>query len=394
MRRSLRYAAAFVLGAALAASLAVGSLAAQSVLASRGLGYPIDPVDARSRGLGGVSVGLADPGFSLVNPAAPAGLAAPGFSATFQPDAYDATAGDLATDGTTARFPLLQLAFPVRGGLTGFVGYGAYLDQHWKVEQADSIDLPTGRVGVIDRVVSAGAVARLRAGAAYRLSDRLAVGAAADVITGAVRDSATRSIGEGMFGSFSGVTYRYRGVGAAAGVRWTPSGALSVAAAVTGGGQITAEAAEDSVGGEREKSYPRPLEVDAGASAHVTQNLLLAVSGRWSGWSAADAELAGSGGARDAVTGSLGVEYEGVSLFGRPAPLRLGARYTQLPFRWGSVADGNEFPNEQALSAGAGVRLGAARLDAAAERGRRGGDAAGFEEPFWRFSFTVSVLGR
>jgi hypothetical protein len=33
-------------------------------------------------------------------------------------------------------------------------------------------------------------------------------------------------------------------------------------------------------------------------------------------------------------------------------------------------------------------------LDAAVERGSRGGDAAGFEEPFWRGSLSVTLFAR
>jgi hypothetical protein len=395
MSRTVRRAAP-LLGAALAAALAAAPSDAQSVLSSRGLGYPIEPLDARARGLGGVTVGLPEPSFSMINPAAPVGLPAPGFVVTFQPDQYDATAGTVATSGTTSRFPLLQAAFPVGGRFTGSIGYGAFLDQHWQVEQADSIDVTGGRVPVTDRFVSTGAVARFRVGAGYRATDRLALGIAADVLTGAVRDSSIRVLGEDFIAATSGVTYRYSGIGVSAGARWTPSEALTLAAAVTGGGEITAKAADEDEDGEREeKSYARPLEVDAGASARIAQNAIVAASARWTGWSAANDELTLSGGARDALSASLGVEYEGVRVLGRPLPLRLGARYTQLPFRWGLEGE-TEFPEERALSAGAGLRLagGQARLDAAAERGERGGGSAGFEEPFWRFSFSVSVLGR
>jgi hypothetical protein len=401
MSRTVFRAAALLPAAALAAASLAAPLAAQSALASRGLGYPIEPLDARARGMGGVTTGLAEPGFSMINPAAAVGIPAPGFVVTFQPDEYDFTSGGVGTSGTTARFPLLQAAFPVRGRFVGSIGYGAYLDQNWQVQQTDSLDLAGGRAEVTDRFVSNGALARFRVGAGYRATDRLAVGVAADLVTGAVRDSSSRFLGETFVSATSGVTYRYSGIGLAAGARWNATDALTVAAAVSGGGEITAEAADDNEDDDlevpaQEKSYPRPLEVDAGASARIAQTAVVALSARWVGWSGADDELSGSGGARDALSASLGVEYDGFNLFGRPVPLRLGGRYTQLPFRWEGVDSGNEFPEERALSAGAGLRLagGLARLDAAAERGWRGGDAAGFEEPFWRFSFSLSVLGR
>jgi hypothetical protein len=118
------------------------------------------------------------------------------------------------------------------------------------------------------------------------------------------------------------------------------------------------------------------------------------LSGRWAGWSAVNDELtAASGGARDAAAVAGGGEYTGLSLFRKAMPVRLGARYGQLPFRWSSTA---EFPTERAVTAGLGLGLGggAASLDASAERGWRGGAAAGVDEPYWRFSFSVRVLGR
>ena len=66
-------------GAALLAGFLAAPAGAQSVFASRGLGYPIEPLDARSRGLGGVTTGLAEPAASLVNPASVAGTPVYGF---------------------------------------------------------------------------------------------------------------------------------------------------------------------------------------------------------------------------------------------------------------------------------------------------------------------------
>ena len=87
--------------------------------------------------------------------------------------------------------------------------------------------------------------------------------------------------------------------------------------------------------------------------------------------------------------GGTGAKRQG----GGALPLRIGGRYEQLPFRWTSTA---EFPNERAVTAGLGFGFngGAALIDASAERGWRGGTAAGVDEPYWRFSFSLSILGR
>jgi hypothetical protein len=376
-------------GAALL-TLAAAPAAAQSVFASRGLGYPLEALDARSRALGGVTTGLAEPTPSLVNPASVAGLQAYAFVVALQPDRFDATIGPLETKGSTVRFPLLTAALPVTSRLTLQVGYGAYLDQHWQVVQNDSIDLSTGRVGVEDRFASAGGVARFQGGAGYMLSDRLAIGASVDVFTGAAHDTAVRTI-TGFLPATSEVTYTYSGLGGGLGVRFQPTDRTSLSAAVHGGGRIRAES--DSAGAET-KEYTNPLSVDAGASARLGSAMTVVASGRWAGWSAVDEELAAeSGGARDAMGASAGVEYVGLSFFRKPLPVRLGARYAQLPFRWQGAA---EFPNERAVTGGLGLSFsgGAALIDASAERGWRGGASAGVDEPYWRFSFSLRILGR
>jgi hypothetical protein len=270
------------------------------------------------------------------------------------------------------------------------IGYGSYLDQHWQVAQNDSLTLSTGRVAVNDRFVSAGGVARFQGGVGYRLTEKLSAGVSLDVFTGAAHDSVVRTIGN-LRASVTGVTYTYSGIGAGAGLRFQPLTNLSVSAAVHGGGHI--RASSDSSGSER-KDYTNPLTVDAGASALLGGNLVVVGSGHWAGWGRLNDELAASGGARDATSFAGGVEYQGLQLFRKVLPLRVGGRYGQLPFRWTGASA--EFPAERAVTAGLGWRFGgrAAAIDAGAERGWRGGSAAGIDEPYWRFSFSLQILGR
>lgn len=388
--RALTFRGLALAAAALAASF--GPASAQSILASRGIGFPIEALDARSRGLGGITTGLGEPALSLINPAGAAGIVAPAISVTYQPDWYDATAGNEQTDGMTSRFPAFQIGFPV-GRLAATLGYGAFLDQHWRVERVDSIDLVTGREEVTDRFISDGAIARFRVGLAYSVSERFGVGLAADLYTGGVRDTVVRRIGD-LDPAVSATTFRYRGVGISAGARWSPNEALTVAASVSRSGALTGES-NDSVDAE-EKEYEAPFIVDAGASARIAPTLLVALSGRWAGWSAAEEDLSEAGGARDEVSVSGGLEYDGFTLLRQPLPVRLGGRFSRLPFRWDEAAVGNEFPDERAITGGVGIRLagGAGLLDVAGERGWRGGDAAGVDESYWRAVVSVSLFAR
>ncbi|HEU0016665.1 MAG TPA: hypothetical protein VFQ45_23485 [Longimicrobium sp.] len=378
-------------GAALCAALCTafaGALPAQSSLSARGLGYPLEPLTARARALGGAEAALPEPALSLVNPAAVVGLPAGGFSVTFQSDGFTPE-GDDADETTTTRFPAVQVAFPFGERAVLTVGYAAFLDQNWRVEREDTLDLSSGRTPVVDRFAASGGVARFRAGGGYRVLGRLDVGATIDVYTGALRDTLVRFIRD-FETTRLGADYRWQGVGLTGGARWRGE-AFSVGASLSAGGTLEVEPRDSAAGG---KSYTLPVTFNAGASARVAQQLLVAASLRWQGWSAADGELAESGGARDALSAGGGIEFEGFSLLGRRAPLRLGARMTQLPFR--DDAAGTEFADERALTGGLGLQFagGQANLDLAGEIGRRGGDTAGLDESFWRVSLSLSLLSR
>jgi hypothetical protein len=384
--RSLGTAAA----AAVLSLLCAGQAPAQSLLSAAGLGTPLEPVDARARALGGLPVGLPDPQMSLVNPAAAMGLPAAGLTVTFQADQVASVAGDQDQDFTTARFPVIQAAFPIGTRLVTTVGYAAVLDQNWAVEHNDSIFVTGQQISVLDRFRSSGGVARLRGGVGYRLLPRLDVGAAVDLYTGAVRDTVYRVFTEGGIApSITGSTYEWQGLGFSAGARWRGS-ALSLSAAVSAGGGLTA-AAQDS--GVASKEYSLPVQVDVGGSARIAQQTLVAVSARWQGWGAADEDVSASGGARDATQVAGGIEYEALRFLSRPVPLRVGGRYARLPFRYDGDAD---FVDERAATAGIGIVFGggAASLDLSGERGWRGGNSAGLDESFWRVSLSLSLLGR
>jgi long-subunit fatty acid transport protein len=400
--RILRGAAAALLAAA--GLLAEGApAAAQSLLASRGLGYVNPPVDGRARGLGGAALALPGGGLSLVNPAAISALPAPAITMAFQPDFYTSALPGQDTDGTTARFPLLNAVFPFGTRWTFSAGFGSYLDQTWAVETSDTLSLPGRRVAVTDRFASRGGVTRIRGGAAYSFTERLSVGVGADLYTGSVRDTLSRRFaatdtvsGRGdLVGASYSTEWSYRALGASLGVRWVPSDALNLAASVSAAGTLEGRPAEDdslSVG----RDYSLPLTFDVGASGRVTPNALVVLNAQWAGWSAANEDLARVGGARDAWMVAGGVELGNTTAGVRSFPLRVGARYATLPFRWGPESAGAAFPDEKALTAGLGARLagGAAQVDLGGERGWRGGGDSVLDESYWRMTLSLTLLGR
>ncbi|HLM66545.1 MAG TPA: hypothetical protein VK358_03415, partial [Longimicrobium sp.] len=211
--------------------LAAPAAQAQSGLSARGLGYPLEGLDARARGLGGVTTGLADPHFSLVNPAAAVGIPAAGLSVTFQGDGVASVSSGRDERFTTARFPAIQAAFPIGRRLVGTLGYAGVLDNNWSVSSTDSMFLAGELREVNDVFVSEGGAARLRVGGGYRLLPRVDVGVGLDVYTGSARENAGRVITGLVDPARLETNYKWRGVGFSAGARWRGN-ALSVSAAV------------------------------------------------------------------------------------------------------------------------------------------------------------------
>ncbi|HET6763589.1 MAG TPA: hypothetical protein VFH27_07945 [Longimicrobiaceae bacterium] len=387
-RSALRAAAAAAL-----LSAAAAPAGAQSLLSARGLGFPLEPYDARAVALGGIPLGLPGRNLSLVNPAEDAALPAPALAFAFQPESFSGTAGGSSSDARSQRYPLVHAAFPFRRFVAS-VGYGSYLDQHWGTSASDSTSIGGTRYEVVDRFSSSGGVSRLRLSAGYRVTDRLMVGAGTDLYTGQARDSSIHTV-TGLSSNVFATNWSYTGVGYTAGARFSPADPVWLSASVSTGTTLRAKPDADS--GSIARAYDLPLRVDAGVSGRIGGTTTLALAGSWKRWSSAEAALAeSSGGARDVRSGAAGLEYEGFKLGTRVVPLRLGAHYTELPFQWDSKSAARAFPVERGVSGGLGIRLlgGAALGDAALERGKRGGSGTQFDESYWRMSFSLTLLGR
>jgi hypothetical protein len=370
---------------------AAGGAEAQSVLATRGLGFPLEPTEGRGAGLGGLGLGLPEPEISWANPAAAINLFAPGLVISYQYDNVTAQGVEGVPEGSTARFPLLLAAFPAGERFVIQAGYGSFLDQNWLVERPDTLVLGGDTVPIVDRFASEGGVARLRLGGAYEVLENVGVGVAVDLYTGAVERVQGRLFPGEVEPGCCRVGWTYRGLGYTLGAQWSPAGSSGVAASLTHGGRLEATTADPLAD---EASYDLPLVARAGASGRIGQTLLAAVGGSWAGWSRLDEALAQQGGARDSWTVQGGLEWDGLLLRERPVPLRIGGRTGALPFRWDHGP--GDFLNERALTVGGGVVLagGATRTDLALEFGDRGGDTAGVEESYWRLALSVKVLGR
>lgn len=368
------------------------ALEAQSLFGSRGLGVTTTPVDGRSAALGGLGIALPGPSAALLNPADAAEVTRRGVIVAMQPSSteIETASGTAGVDAT--RFPLVQLHLPVGSRTVLSAGYGAYLDQNWGVTSRSSEPLGEDTVTAVDRIVSSGGIAQGRFGVAYGITETLTLGASIGVLTGSTSRVARRTFEDDDVGLSPFQTERssaYNAPLAGIGVRWRPGSALRVGAALTWTGDLSIDVEN---GTDSETSMP--LQAVAGASVHLLDDLLVALSGRWTGWSSADGLPDGP--AEDAMEIGGGIEYTGIQTARRVFPVRLGARYGAQPFSFGG-----ESPTESALSFGLGARLAGseetpmALVDLAIERGARGDlGENGLSESFWRATVSVSLFAQ
>ena len=368
---------------------------AQSLFSTRGLGVPVEPVDARARALGGIGVGLLGWTGSMVNPAEAAGTPRRGISAAIQPSRrsveFDGNSDVLG--GT--RFPLVRAVLPFRERVGVAVGYGGFLDQGWAVTSETMVPLGDRQIRAVDLIESSGGVAQARLDVAYLVTPSVGVGIGAGMYTGRLERVVSRTFPDtsAIEGFRSVAAWNYQAPSLTAGAWWEPLSILKIGASVTWAGELRAEPEEGTTHGVR---VDLPLQFAAGASGQLAPGLLAVIGGRWAGWSSVEDGFGDPDIAADTWEVGGGLEWSGGQALARPFPLRLGARYARLPFRVEGAS-----PAEWALALGFGSVLARddvgprAVIDAAIERGRRGDAAAtGLTESFWRFTVSMSLFGQ
>ena len=395
--------AALSLPAALALSSALGALAllaspvvGQSFLGIRGLGFPSEPLDARARALGSVGVGLR--GVSLVptDPAAAARLLLPALELTFQPQWGEGSLGDGDVSSQGNRFPLIALGYPipqVAGVVT--LTLGSFMDQRWELRTKGVADLEGTPTPITDEFRSDGGVGVVRLGWAQRVGERVALAAGVGTYTGTVSRVFTRTFDSlsagGQIPQYEeGGQWGYGGATAQLGALWDAAEFLRFSGALTWSSDLDAD---PSRGTDAEgTAFDLPLEVRLGATGVLTPQLDLTLGLTYADWKSSEGGLE-----EETVVGGVwsmggGVEWRGLSRGFRALPVRLGARWSDLPFRFGEKA-----PRETLYSAGVGLELLRAEdvvlgaLDLALERGNR--EAGDLSERFWRGTLTIRVAG-
>jgi len=381
------------MGAVLMVSLLPGILSGQTPTTDLGLGYPVVPLDARAAALGGTGMGLFAGSFSSRNPADLTMFSTPAIGATLAPESVDLKTVDGDAAIGRSRLAVIQAVFPYQQWRFGF-NINSELDQDWDVILTDTLETGFGDYPYVESRQHDGGVSSVGLSAAYRLGP-LGLGVEGSVLTGNLRQVFRRSFDPAIDDPTNVIG------GAAGDARWAYSGwrfrggvtgqigrRAIISAAVTAYTQLEAE--KDTFGTAiGTQSFEMPLEVAVGGSVLLTQRLLLAVAGGWKGWSTTDFRVSDNESA-DVIWLGGGLEYVGVSMKNMPIPLRIGYRYTDLPFYGGDF----EQLAEQAVTFGLGVRLagGRAALDLGFEIGSRGDvPATGTEESFQRLSMSLGI---
>jgi hypothetical protein len=350
----------------------------------RGLGFPGRSLATRAIATGG-AFGLFDQESSL-NPAALGGVAT--LTSVFtMSQAFRSVENPTGTASTRdTRFPQLMIVGPVRqtGAALGF-SYSSYADRDFTIASSGTIDLRGLPVGVVDSFSSRGGLSDLRAAGAYRIHDRWTFGAGFHVITGSNRLQSRRSFNDPSYvSSVQRAEVSYAGVGLSGGVIRQMGTRFAVAALARWDGHLNVDRDSARVG-----TVDLPYTFGLGIRWQPTPKLDLATQTLLRTWSGANSDLLAQGGvgADNTWEVALGAEY--TPDLKRPfrRPLRLGARYGQLPF---PLIPGTQ-PHEYGLSVGSGMRFAQQRggIDLALEHVWRSEGA--FSERGFILTFGISV---
>jgi hypothetical protein len=367
---------------------------AQSLLNAGGLGVPIEALDARSRALGGVALGLPGAAVLPTDPTAAAGLVIPSVTITLASSWVDVTQGDQSGRAQGARFPVLGISYPVRSWGTATLSYGGVLDQRWEASSEHLLQLGGSTARVTDRFTSDGGISALRLGFARQLGAGLSAGASLGLYTGDLTRNLTRTfdsleVGVDVSASQIGGFWNYSGLTATLGAAAELMEALRVSANLTWSGDVEADPSDDTAGSGA--TFDFPLELRVGASGVLTPGLTAVAGVSYADWSDAGEPLRGALGEK-ALTVGGGIEFTEASVGGRRMPIRLGYRRGTLPFTFDD-ADATEsiwsgglgidlVRQEETTIAGAGLSF---------ERGSR--SSGTLSETFLRASLTLRVSG-
>jgi hypothetical protein len=339
-----------------------GIVAQSSQFGVRGLGYPGRYLATRSLASGG-AFGLFDHESSL-NPAALAGAVTVTsvFTISQSFGSQENPAGTAST--RNIRFPQLTVVGPVRQSRAAVgVNYSSYTNRDFTLVSSSTVDLRGVPVGITDVLSSRGGISDLRLAGAYRVFARWTFGAGFHVITGSSRLELRRTFEDPEYQpTIQRGELSYAGVGVSAGLIGQLAPRLAVASMVRWDGRANVD--RDSI---RVGTVDLPYSFGFGLHWQASDQLGLSTQSVFRTWSAANSDLLEQGGvgAENTIEVAVGAEYVPDPRLPSRRPIRVGARYRQLPFPLIAGSQGREF----GISAGSGIRFAQQRggLDVALE---------------------------
>lgn len=279
--------------------------------------------------------------------------------------------GGSDADLRATRFPSILVGGPPVGSkLVLSAGFGTYLDRTYRTTVRDSAVVRGEMESFTDAIASDGGVTDVRLAGAWRLSPRVALGAAFHLLAGATRSSAARTFDDSANyqSTFEVTDVQHTGMGASASTLLDLASSLRLAVWLRSDSDLRV-----SVRDVETARYGLPTTVGGALRWTPTPELRFAALVSRQSW--ADA------GGRNTLAWAVGLEGGSPSL-----PGRIGVRGATMPFGPAGVE-----PKEFAVAAGFARSFseGRARVDVTVERLARSG--GGVRERVWSVLLGVTV---
>jgi hypothetical protein len=354
---------------------------AQGALGNPGCGYPTGQLSGAARGSGGATAEM-DPN-SPINPAALARLNRFSISLLFEPEFRRTSIGGEAESARIVRFP----GFALSGGFRRFA-FGAsvstLLDRSWTTQYDDSVLVGGEWMPSTFFARSDGAMSDSRLAVAYRVGQKLQLGAGYHAILGDNRATFAHDFADssGNVDLTLNTAMKFEGTAWSIGAVAQPVSELVIAASARFGGALRAELEGSPPPGEGTV----PSRMGVGVTWLGIPGTSLNARYDRTTWSDMDGLGSDSMSTFDATEYGFGVDVLGPRIAGVNSVVRVGLRDRTLPFG----VDGNQVA-ERAFSAGLGVPIarGRAQFDVALERAAR--TVAGARERSWFFSIGIGI---
>lgn len=382
------------LAAAALLALPTAVRAQESVFNAGGFGIPSSGESVSARGTGGAEIGPEVEIFSLENPARMARFRRAGLYMSLLGQTTEVEAEDGTGEFEDVVFPAAQVVFPAWGRMAVGLGYAQVVDFDARLVsgvffEGDSVEVTRE---------SEGGLAVVTPGIGIAIGERTTVGATVDVYVGSREVIHTVRLPEtspGAIGTADTLGRRFRGLGLNLGVERAlgSRGRVAVAWRIrpTIEGEVRRASTEAAVG--TTSDFDLPSEFVADGAVKLGASVYAGAALRWAPWGGAGIPGVEPDRLDDLLEVGGGLEWRPENrtalVLGPAAPLRIGARWRQLP-----LVTGGEPVTEWSASVGHGRSFtGWSRVDAVLEFGRRGKIAEnGLTERFVRVGVALAAF--